>query len=83
MDAADPTELSCRELVELVTEYFEGALDPAEHARFEAHVADCPGCDAYLSQMRDTLEVVRATRRIEQRPEVERLLQAFRDWKRA
>jgi anti-sigma factor RsiW len=38
-------DLRCRELVELVTDYLEGALAPAERARFEAHVADCPGCE--------------------------------------
>lgn len=76
-------ELTCQELVELVTEYFEGALEPADRARFEAHVAGCPGCDAYLEQMRITLEVVGATTALECRPEVSRLLEAFRGWKRS
>jgi anti-sigma factor RsiW len=75
-------ELTCQELVELVTDYFEGALEPADRVRFEAHVAGCPGCDAYLGQMRTTLEVVGATAALEARPEVSALLQAFRDWKR-
>jgi anti-sigma factor RsiW len=76
-------ELTCRELVELVTDYFEGALELADRARFEAHVAGCPGCDAYLGQMRTTLEVVGATAALESRPEVSRLLEAFRGWKRS
>jgi hypothetical protein len=75
-------ELTCRELVELVTDYFEGALELADRARFEAHVAGCPGCDAYLGQMRTTLEVVGATAALESRPEVSGLLDAFRGWKR-
>ena len=74
-------ELTCQQLVELVTDYFENALGPADRARFEAHVAGCPGCDAYLGQMRTTLEVVGATAELETRPEVEALLDAFRDWK--
>jgi anti-sigma factor RsiW len=75
-------ELTCQQLVELVTEYFDGALPPPDRARFEAHLADCPGCEAYLAQMRTTLEVVGATAALEARPEVSALLQAFRDWKR-
>jgi anti-sigma factor RsiW len=52
--------MSCRELVELVTDYLEGALSPEDVARFEAHVAGCPGCAAYLEQMRTTIAVIRA-----------------------
>jgi anti-sigma factor RsiW len=66
----------------LVTDYFEDALPPPDRARFEAHVAGCPGCDAYLGQMRTTLEVVGATAALETRPDVSALLQAFRNWKR-
>jgi anti-sigma factor RsiW len=50
--------VSCRELVELVTDYLEDALPPAERARFEAHIATCDGCDAYLIQMRETIVVL-------------------------
>jgi anti-sigma factor RsiW len=55
-------ELTCREVVELVTDYFEDAMPAAERERFEAHVAKCPGCDAYLGQMRVTIQVVAAIR---------------------
>jgi anti-sigma factor RsiW len=44
--------LVCREFVELVTDYLEGALPDHERARFEAHLADCDGCTAYLEDMR-------------------------------
>ena len=54
---ANPTELVCRELVELVTEYLAGTLPAHDRARFDAHVADCPPCTAYLAQMRTTLEL--------------------------
>jgi anti-sigma factor RsiW len=75
-------DLSCQELVELVTDYLEGALAPEERERFEAHVADCPGCDLYLEQMRTTIALAGATRELESRPEVAGLLEAFRGWKR-
>jgi hypothetical protein len=77
----DMPDLSCQELVELVTDYLEDSLSPAERARFEGHVAGCPGCDAYLEQMRVTLRLVRASDDLEERPEVGPLIQVFRDWK--
>ncbi len=75
--------LSCQQLVELVTDYFENALGPADRARFEAHVAECPGCDTYLRQMRVTLELVGSTAGMETAPEVSALLDAFSDWRRS
>jgi anti-sigma factor RsiW len=51
----DPdTGIRCDRLVELVTDYLEGALDQAASAEFDAHLARCPGCDAYVEQMRQT-----------------------------
>jgi anti-sigma factor RsiW len=51
----DPdTGIRCDRLVELVTDYLEGALDEAVSAEFDAHLARCPGCDAYVEQMRQT-----------------------------
>jgi anti-sigma factor RsiW len=74
-------ELTCQELVELVTEYIEDALGPADRARFEAHLAGCTGCDAYLEQMRATLQLLGATAPLAPGPEVSALLEAFRGWK--
>jgi anti-sigma factor RsiW len=45
-------DLPCIELVELVTDYLEGALDPGTHARFETHLAECEACREYLEQIR-------------------------------
>ena len=56
-----PDPLVCREFVELVTDYLEGALPPDQRARFEAHLAECEGCTGYLEDMRSiatTLESV-------------------------
>jgi anti-sigma factor RsiW len=74
--------LSCREMVELITDYFEGALAPRDSARFEAHISACGDCTAYLAQMRVTLEVVGHLDSPDLDPRVEHdLLAAFRDWK--
>ena len=43
--------MPCRELVELVTDYLEDRLSPADRARFEAHLAECEYCETYLDQM--------------------------------
>lgn len=51
-------ELTCRELVELVTDYLEGALALATRARFDEHIAGCQGCTAYMSQIRETLRLL-------------------------
>jgi anti-sigma factor RsiW len=75
-------DLSCQELVELVTDYLEGALAPAERARFEAHLDECPGCTRYVDQIGATIAVAGRTRELEERPEVTRLLAAFRGWHR-
>jgi anti-sigma factor RsiW len=48
----------CRDAVELMTEYLEGTLPPAERRRFEAHLVHCDACTAYLDQMRVTIEVL-------------------------
>jgi anti-sigma factor (TIGR02949 family) len=76
-------ELDCKDVVEVVTQYLEGAMAPADRRRFEAHLEGCEGCVAYLEQLRAVI-------RVAGRPTVEAvppatmagLLQAFRDWRR-
>ena len=75
-------DLSCQELVELITDYLEGALPEPQRARFDAHLAECPGCDRYVEQMRATLALAGSSAELECRPEVTGLLEAFRGWKR-
>jgi anti-sigma factor RsiW len=53
-----PGPLTCKALVELVTDYVEGALPPADVARFDAHLAGCPHCRAYLAQMRLAIQAL-------------------------
>jgi anti-sigma factor RsiW len=80
--ASPPGGLVCAEMVELVTEYLEGALATADHVRFETHIAACAHCSAYLEQMRMTLHLLGHIEPDELDPEIERaLLDAFKDWK--
>ena len=73
--------MTCKELVELVTDYFDDALSPEQRAAFEQHVALCPGCGFYLEQMRTTITLAHDTETLEQQPEVTALLAEFRDWR--
>lgn len=50
--------IDCAELVEIVTDYLEGAVDEPTRAEIEAHLALCPGCDIYLTQMRETIRTL-------------------------
>ena len=77
-----PSPLACQELVELVTDYFEGALSRRDRRRFEHHIGGCDGCTAYLEQMRVTLRTVGTLSEESISPAArDALLHAFRDWK--
>jgi anti-sigma factor RsiW len=82
MSTIESTPLACKELVELVTDYLEGALPPGERARVDRHLAGCDGCTAYVEQMRLTL---RALGSIPQESITSQardaLLHAFRDYR--
>jgi anti-sigma factor RsiW len=73
--------LSCQELVELVTDYLEGALPARDRRRFDEHIAGCPHCTAYLEQMQITIRTVGRLREDAIDPQMrDELLAAFRDW---
>jgi anti-sigma factor RsiW len=81
--AAPADDLPCNELVELVTDYLEDRLDQPTRARFDAHLTGCQGCRIYLEQMRQTVRSLGRLTAESIRPEArQRLLAAFRDWKR-
>ena len=81
-DSVDFGGITCREFVELVTEYLEDRLDAESRARFDQHVAVCPGCARYLDQIRAstrvlgfvTLDTISAAAR-------DQLLDAFSSWR--
>jgi anti-sigma factor RsiW len=52
---AERDDLACIELVELVTEYLDGALAPGERSRVDRHLAGCDGCATYMDQIRQTI----------------------------
>ena len=75
--------LVCREMVELMTEYLEGTLNAETRDRFEAHLRGCDGCTEYLAQLRAEIAMSRRLSEDTLDPVYrDRLLAAFRDWKR-
>jgi predicted anti-sigma-YlaC factor YlaD len=81
-DIMPPAEMTCKELVELVTEYLDETLPPLEKARFEDHLAVCPYCRTYLDQMKQTISVLGKLTEESIAPQTrEELLQLFRNWK--
>jgi anti-sigma factor RsiW len=75
------SDLLCRELVELVTDYLSDVLTVQERTRFEQHLRECPPCTDYLAQMKTTIELAGdlGTPGPGQ-PLEQSLLEAFRGW---
>jgi anti-sigma factor RsiW len=76
-----PTDLVCRQVVELVTDYLENALPRADRRRFERHLAGCPHCTAYLAQMRETIRLTGRLEPTDLTPEMrEEFGELYRRW---
>jgi anti-sigma factor RsiW len=77
-----PHELSCKELVELVTDYLEGTLPEDRRVDFDAHLTECEGCTNYLAEMRQTITLTGTLSEADLSPEArDTLLKLFHDWK--
>ena len=74
--------MRCKEVVELMTDYLDGALSASDAARFEEHLSGCDGCRAYLEQMRKT-RMLAGRLALEPVPAemAEELMAAFKNWK--
>ncbi|HEY6688650.1 MAG TPA: zf-HC2 domain-containing protein [Propionibacteriaceae bacterium] len=70
----------CQEIVELVTDYLEGALDPDMTAEVQAHLELCDGCDIYVEQIRATIRALgkMPVATLSEKAQAE-LVRAFRD----
>ena len=77
-------DMSCKELVELVTDYIEGALAPADQRRFELHIGKCDWCKLYIDQIRLTIKAAGKLTEESIDPRArEELLAVFRTWKQS
>jgi predicted anti-sigma-YlaC factor YlaD len=74
--------MPCQELVEVVTDYLEGALDPIDRRRFQTHLDECGDCRTYVDQMRRTIAVLgRVDAETLSDDLRDGLLEAFRGWR--
>ena len=74
--------MTCREVVELMTDYLDGALSATDRARFEQHMHGCDGCRAYLVQLRTARTLIgKAAYEPVPEPLKAELMNAFRTWK--
>jgi anti-sigma factor RsiW len=74
--------LSCRQAVDLMTDYLEAALPPAKRSAFERHLAQCEACTAYLRQMELTVATLGRLEPEQLPPEVvEELVAVYRRWR--
>jgi anti-sigma factor RsiW len=73
-------ELTCAEVVEVITSYLEDRTPPGDRERFEEHLALCDGCAAYFDQMRATIAAT-GRLQVDDIPSAleERLLAVFRE----
>ena len=74
-------DLACQEVVEVVSNYVDGLMEPEEMRRFEAHLLDCPYCTQYVDQLREIGGALHGLAGESIAPERrEALLEAFRGW---
>jgi anti-sigma factor RsiW len=52
-----PEDITCQEIVELITDYLEGALGPDDREAVELHLNVCDGCTDYLQQLRMSIRL--------------------------
>jgi anti-sigma factor RsiW len=77
-------ELVCQQVVELVTDYLDGALSRSDRRRFERHLKGCPNCSRYLEQMRATIAATGTLRLQDLSPQAEEEFTVlFRRWSKA
>jgi hypothetical protein len=54
------SDLTCREAVELVTDYLERTVAQQDRVRFEQHLLVCAACSRYVEQHRVIVRIARA-----------------------
>lgn len=76
----NPDEVQCREVVDVLTDYLEGALPADQRAALEQHLLTCEGCTSYVDQMRTSIGL---TGRLQQEDVpaavMDKVLQMFED----
>lgn len=80
--SAEPEDMRCNEVVEIVTHYLEGALDEATQTRIERHIEGCRGCTHYIGQIRITIDLLGRVRTDDRgEPQSDELRAVLREWR--
>jgi len=77
-------DISCKELVDLVTDYMDETISDEARAKFEQHLSECGYCNAYVKQMHLTVTLTKKLSEAESdvsKPAPNELLDIFRKWK--
>lgn len=69
--------LKCRDIGTLLHDYVEGALEPSVRTQLDAHLADCPGCLAFINTYRHTVHLSKELRCEDIPPELQHKLRTF------
>lgn len=68
----------CIDVVELVSDYLDGAGSAEERVALEQHFLICGGCMGYVEQVRAAVDAARETRETAEPPEeLRKLFRAF------
>jgi anti-sigma factor RsiW len=82
MPSLSPPKMTCRELVQVITDYLDGSLSRRDTRRFERHLRECDGCTTYVEQMRETIRLTGVLGEDDLAPAArDELLAVFRNWK--
>jgi anti-sigma factor RsiW len=71
-----PGSPECRELFARLSEYLDGELTEATCAGVEAHLGDCPPCQAFLESLRRTVRLVESADPVTMPDEIRRSVRA-------
>jgi hypothetical protein len=78
-EPSGPTKIECREISELLVDYFEGSLPPRTKELLEWHIEACAPCVAFVNTYRGTINAASKLRDVEIPPELrQRLLAVLR-----
>jgi hypothetical protein len=81
--AHDATNLTCKEVVELMTEFLGNTMEAKERVLLEQHLLVCPPCTLHLGQVRATIDLAALLRTAPAPCDGnEDLLERFRQWTR-
>lgn len=73
-------DVRCREVVEVLTDYLEGAMPAKQRAALEQHLLTCEPCANYLEQLRTSIALTGRLQEEDVPPQVmDRVLQMFEE----